>query len=272
MDTPTIELPTHLSASTISRFISNRSAWYAEKIAKTAHFQTKPYFQRGKGVEKAIEHMLLNGFPVIDPEVRLAAIDAGRVELGADTTGFNAEDMEKMAQYWDDIPGYLDSCLLNLEKWGKFVSTNRRIEIMVKTCSIPIIGYLDFEFEHAVIDTKVLGKKPSGLTQAYSLQGVIYFLATKKPVVFEAMVRTCPKGVPTYITHEEDIRHQKLPPLYWKQYLELAAQAMENVYQTAIEGDTYGLLKWMSFPDLSACYEADDRNELLQSWMANIDK
>jgi hypothetical protein len=261
MELPEIVKPDHLSASTINLFISSRSAWYAQKVARTTKFATKPYFQRGKAVEETIKCLL-------EGATMTTALKKGTEELWSDTTNFSPDDMEKMKGYEVDLEGYASSFMseINNHRLGDYVGANQKIEIKVKTCSIPIIGYLDFNFENAVVDTKVLGRKCSTLSQGYCIQGLTYFLAMQKTCKFAVMVRTAPKQVATFNTYMLDIREQPDPPVYWKEYLELAAEAIEGVYDCALAGDTFGLMRNMSFPDLSSCFEEGDKVDLLKGW------
>lgn len=257
--------PEHLSASTINRFIENRTAWFAEKIERSVKFQSKPYFQRGKAVEETIKCLL-------EGATMTTALKQGREELWKDTEGFSPDEMEKMREYDDHLEGYANSFMINIEseRLGDYVGANRKIEFKLKTCSIPIIGFLDFEFENAVVDTKVMARKSSNLSQGYCIQGTSYVIATGKTCKFAVMVRTAPKKGVEYNTYIHDVKMQPQPLIYWKKYMELAVQAIEGVYDCALEGDTFGLMRNMSFPNLSACYEDSDREELLKAWEGGL--
>lgn len=255
-----LDKPPHLSPSTINSFLTNRAQWFYEKVAGMGKFVTAPYFARGLAVEAGIVQMLRG--------VDLAgAVAHAQAELGTTKVDdFSQEQLEEMKQIHEDLEGYIIKGYEEVNMFGSMRETQKKISINVEGCSIPIIGFIDFDMEHAVIDTKVLGKKPSGLTQGYCIQGATYYLATKRPVIFVALVKTQPKGVATFNAYQEDVSKQKLPLAYWIDYITMAARAMEGIYNAAASGDVESIIKHMAFPDLSSSFEQRDRDNLLRFW------
>lgn len=256
-----IEKPKHLSPSTINRFIENRGAWFNEKVMRNSTFKQTPYFIRGTAIEAGIVEFLKS--ENIDKAVEVAE----NIFKSENVDHFSEKEKEELLEHYTNIRGYVTTGAKEVSLFGGLVEAQRKIELTLDCCSIPIMGYLDFVMDApAVIDTKILSKKPSGLTQGYAIQGTVYKLATKLPVIFVAVVKTAPKGVPTFNAYQENIEKQEMPMLYWLEYLRLAATAMEAVYDCAISGDTIGLMKNMSFPNLASMWNQRDRDDLLRAW------
>lgn len=261
LESVTISKPKHLSPSTINSFLERRSVWFKEKVLKQGVFQQTPYFIRGTAVEAGIIEVLKGKSLAEAVEVAENLVKAENVDH------LSKEDLEKLAVHYSSLRGYIEAGAVEIQMYGQMVDNQRQISLQLDSCSMPIMGYVDFVMDTpAVLDTKILGKKPSGLTQSYSIQGTVYRVATKLPVIFIAVVRTEPKGVPTFKAYQENVEKQELPLIYWLDYIKMATEAIEGVYDCAISGDTIGLIKHMSFPDLSSMFEQRDRNEMLKMW------
>ena len=256
-----IEKPKHLSPSTINRFIENRGAWFNEKVMRNGTFKQTPYFIRGTAIEAGIVEFLKTN------DIDKAVTVAENIFKSENVDHFSEKEREELLEHYNNIRGYVSAGGREVSLFGGLVEAQRKIELQLDCCSMPIMGYLDFVMDSpAVIDTKILSKKPSGLTQGYSIQGTIYRLATKLPVIFVAVVKTAPKGVPTFNAYQENIEKQDMPMLYWLEYVKMAAAAIDAVYDCAISGDTIGLMKNMSFPNLASMWNQRDRDELLAAW------
>ncbi len=73
------------------------------------------------------------------------------------------------------VQQYLDLFDGNLPKLEGF---QRRIEVEVPGCPIPVIGYTDFDFEDVIVDLKTTTRLPSAISAAHRRQGAIYSRAS----------------------------------------------------------------------------------------------
>lgn len=260
--------PNRLSPSTLNDFITNRGGWFYKKIAKQGSFETAPYFIRGQAVEAGIVSMLKSRDKGLAYEDRMAtALSlAGKHFDDAETGHFNEKQKEELKQHRLDLEGYIAKGTEALGIYGPLLGTQKEIKVEIKGCSIPFYGFIDFLFESCVVDTKVVAKKPSGLTQGYCIQGTVYFLATRLPVYFEHLVKTCPKTGAVFSNYREDVRKQSWPMPFWVDYIQMAAKAMEGAYDCILSGDTVSLFKHLCFPDIDAFYESEDQNQIISFW------
>ena len=60
----------------------------------------------------------------------------------------------------------------------KFPGSQRKIEVEIPGCPLPVIGFTDFDFEDVVVDIKSTTRMPSGITAAHRRQGAIYSRAS----------------------------------------------------------------------------------------------
>ena len=54
----------------------------------------------------------------------------------------------------------------------------RRIEVEIPGCPVPVIGYTDFDFEDVIVDLKTTTRLPSAISAAHRRQGAIYSRAS----------------------------------------------------------------------------------------------
>ena len=73
------------------------------------------------------------------------------------------------------VQQYLDLFDNNLPTLEGF---QRRIEVEVPGCPIPVIGYTDFDFEDVIVDLKTTTRLPSAISAAHRRQGAIYSRAS----------------------------------------------------------------------------------------------
>jgi hypothetical protein len=69
------------------------------------------------------------------------------------------------------------------------VKTEERFEIKVEGVEVPVIGYIDIEDEHRVIDTKTGKQVAKKIKPSWQLQGRLYSFAARKPTEFHSISR-----------------------------------------------------------------------------------
>lgn len=162
----------HLSASQISSFCADPSAWFAQKVLG---LRTPASFamERGKAVETGIVAGLKGATADEAKEIALRAFDE------AGQYGGLTGDSEKER---DAIPGMVEQGIAALIEYGEpdFPEDGQhKITLNVRFNEgddgiIPIIGFLDLVYEDRIIDIKSTLRVPSEMSFAHRLQAAIY--------------------------------------------------------------------------------------------------
>lgn len=261
-----IEKPEFISHSTVTSFIEYRPSWYQTKIL--GHdFMSTDYFEKGKAIEEGIR-VALETDGDFEKAVKVAT---EKLKEGAST--LSSTYQQKALDNIPDLEEYLKVGFKQLSSYGKLEDrkdsrwTKYGVRIEYKHPRIPIslYGFLDFLFKSTVVDTKVLGRKPSKLSQSYLMQGIVYQYGTGFPVCFEALTKSKSKGVEcTAHWVNKDNRKD-----YYEEYLIAACNALISVYDALDEGNTEKLMLAMSFPDLSSIINVDEKKAAYEEFVTN---
>ena len=162
----------HLSASSINLWTNAPDVWVAKYLLDHKQ-QFGPAPRRGQCVETAAD-MILKGTSEKDAlthAFRMFDDDFDLMDEGADKERALIEPMVEIA-------------VSELEQYGRPKDTGgnqERIEISAnfEDWSIPVIGFLDFEFEDhgLVVDLKTTTRVPSTMSADHQLQRAIYACA-----------------------------------------------------------------------------------------------
>jgi hypothetical protein len=178
----------HLSASSINLWINAPDVWVTRYLhGRKGTFGAAP--RRGQLAEDIVATCLAGG----------SFDDASKAALAAFDAEFPGEDKERA-----NIPAMAEIALTELQQYGAphFEGEGQnRIEIAADfgAWSIPVIGYLDFDFpDHGlVIDLKTTARVPSQMSPEHQLQRAIYsaakgnaavkflYVSTKKTALLE---------------------------------------------------------------------------------------
>src|SRR5262249_42922875 len=77
------------------------------------------------------------------------------------------------------------------------VATEERFEIQIDGVEVPLIGYIDVEDEHRVLDTKTGRAAARKVKPSWQLQGRLYSFARQKPTEFHSISKA---RTPTIVT------------------------------------------------------------------------
>lgn len=274
-----ISKPAFISPSTLSSFISYRHSWYASKILGMP-FASTHYFERGKAIEHGVR-CALEGKSIDE-----AVEEANKMMSDSFATlNLSDSDQEQCAEYAIMMREYIQCGAKHLSSYGKlndrkhpgwtqipdknkpgeYVELGVKVEYKHPEVEVPFYGYLDFLFDGWVVDLKVLARKPSSLTQGYKIQGRIYEWATRKPVAFEVLSHTKSRGVEC--TTLPLAKEQHLDRL--DKYIIAASKTLLGVYDCVANGDTSTLLRLMSFPDIDAVFNVQEREALFTEFVTN---
>jgi len=241
----------HLSPSTVSSFIENRFGFYQSKVMR-APFKGNHHTSLGQAVEHGVNVWLENPGKVIS---YLDHANAKYDEQIKDSGTPKAKVMEYRAL----IPGMLDLALRHYRRVFAETGaiTQHKIETSLEGVDRTMLGYLDFYQEGlAVRDSKVVGKSPSKLKQAYVLQGATYRHATGLPVFFDFFITN---KTPTH----KEIELSDDDFEFGISYITRASQVLEEI---EVCESPKRLLELMSFPNLEAFYSAGEAIAAAKIW------
>jgi len=163
---------THLSASSINEYIACPARWllhvsgYRDKIGI-------PAMWRGKAVDKAITKFLL------EPDTPQADILSYAVrEYNLDAEAAQYEGLPFSAQKAQDerenVQRYVHVALPHFASLGAPIAAQKKIKLEYEELPIPIIGYLDLQYDGVVRDIKTVGRMPSKIPTSTCRQLAIY--------------------------------------------------------------------------------------------------
>lgn len=246
-------IPKHYSPSQISSFISYRSEYIAGRVLGDP-FQTNAHMQRGFGVEEGIEQIICHKKSLAEAvEAGLRKYDDGCREL-TDRAG-----VEKWRSVIADSIKHGAQEFLEYGTAGSFKPQNK-ISTKLDGSKVEIIGYTDFELPEVVYDLKSTSRTPSGISDAYKIQGAIYNLATGKKVVFVFVIplKTGVKVKAIPMT-ESDIS-------YGIELANCAVAAMDDFWSSvpAIMTETHRkIFRSLAFPDICGMYKSEEKRAAL---------
>ena len=159
----------HFSHSNLDLARNDLGLWVMRYLFKI-YDPTNAAMERGKSVEHGcyVGHV---GSEFDDP-----IEEAVREFNKATALGVNGEARDReRANIPLMVQQYLDLFDGNLPTLEGF---QRRIEVEVPGCPIPVIGYTDFDFEDVIVDLKTTTRLPSAISAAHRRQGAIYSRAS----------------------------------------------------------------------------------------------
>ena len=143
----------HLSASSINQFISSPCHW----LLKVSGYKNKsnPAMWRGTVIDQTI----CNAFDLDLPTDKKLHRSISNAEMDFDSlhefysNKYTYED-ESVDKEKIDLQRYLEVALPFYSKLGKPISSQKKIEIEFDSIPVPIIGYIDLQYEGIIRDIK----------------------------------------------------------------------------------------------------------------------
>jgi hypothetical protein len=248
-----INIP-HLSASTVNSFISSRYGFYQSKVLGSP-FQGNQYTARGTAVEHAVNTWIEN--PGLENYVEVALTKFDEEIARAGLSKFAVEEVR------DTIPGLVEVAFkfYTVEFETNKAITQHKFSIQLEGVKRPIVGYLDYLVPDKIIrDSKVTSKTPSGLSQAYILQGALYKKAKGLDVYFDFFIpNKTPVHKPIKLTDDQYI--------FGLSYLTKAAQVIEEIEEC---DNSKRMMELMSFPNLDDFWTYPEKKAAADKWGITI--
>jgi hypothetical protein len=175
----------HLSPSSINSFVSNPPIWIIRYLFGYRDFGG-PAMWRGtctdRAVGRAIDlippfHQEMNSATAIEEFRGYKAAYQGRDTWPLDEAKCDAEEKA--------LPDYVEQACFWYRSLGKPIAYQKRIRLELGSLPVPIIGFIDFQYEDSVRDLKTTARKPSEqISASHSRQMAIYAAATESDRAF----------------------------------------------------------------------------------------
>lgn len=155
------------SPSSINSFLDYRARWYLEKVKKMKGVESVD-MMRGKCVELGINRVYQG----------LSQDEAISTALADYDTMVAPLDIDEAADAKKPIAELIALGIETLKPYGALKGMQRKIWVeqdKVSGSHLPWVGYVDYDFEgDVIVDLKVAGRTPSGLSAGHARQGSFY--------------------------------------------------------------------------------------------------
>ena len=229
----------HLSYSSVMCFRTDPAAWLL-KYPLRFRSATNANMARGLAVEEGVEKYLTDEFGCTSDE----AIEAGIKRFNRNTVlVVDKGDRDKARE---QIPDYIKNGIDAMEKYGRPVSTQNKLELDIGI-DVPVIGFDDFEFDvdgrKLSVDLKTTGRMPSDITDSHKHQGALYqAMRPEHDIIF---CYVTPKKWATYELNKTEARQLveefKIAAKRMETFLGLSNDPMELA---SIFAPTYSSFYW----------------------------
>jgi|TARA_R100001463_G_scaffold50599_1_gene100961 hypothetical protein len=235
----------HLSASSINLFIQDISLFIVRYLAKHKS-PTNSAMLRGT----VIDHAIGEKHSVKEAQKEFMSLMNYHKKEGV------TFDEVKAETEYNNIEKYLEVGLPFYEGLGEPVSYQKKVELKFDDLPIPVIGYVDLEYEDCIRDIKTTAKRPSELLPPVQRQVAVYATALEKDRAYADYLYVT-KTKAEVISFEVDDIDMRLNEVY------RVASAMMNLLQN---NDIYSLVDQF-YPDFSNWMWSDsDRAVAKELW------
>ena len=235
----------HLSASSINLFIQDISLFIVRYLAKHKS-PTNSAMLRGT----VIDHAIGEKHSVKEAQKEFMSLMNYHKKEGV------TFDEVKAETEYNNIEKYLEVGLPFYEGLGEPVSYQKKVELEFDDLPIPVIGYVDLEYEDCIRDIKTTAKRPSELLPPVQRQVAVYATALEKDRAYADYLYVT-KTKAEVISFEVDDIDMRLNEVY------RVASAMMNLLQN---NDIYSLVDQF-YPDFSNWMWSDsDRAVAKELW------
>mgnify|MGYP005988024755 FL=1 len=203
----------HLSASSINLYMQDIPLFIVRYLAKHKS-PTNSAMLRGT----VIDHAIGEKHSVKEAQKEFMSLMNYHKKEGVTFDEVKAETEYK------NIEKYLEVGLPYYEELGEPVSYQKKVELEFDDLPIPVIGYVDLEYEDCIRDIKTTARKPSELLPTVQRQIAIYATALEKDRAYADYLYVT-KTKSEVITFEVDDIDMRLNEVY------RVASAMMNLLQ-----------------------------------------
>lgn len=171
----------YLSASQINQYITNPARWILTVSGFRDNFGS-PAMWRGIAVDQATTESLYKDISIKRIQNLAKNIFDDKM-YEADQQGI-LYDKTKASKERDALQIYIDVAVPYFRELGTPIATQKKIKLEFDELPIPIIGYLDLQYEGIVRDIKTVNRMSSVIPASTCRQLAIYAHAEKcKPII-----------------------------------------------------------------------------------------
>jgi len=232
----------HLSASSINQFVNDPAMWVLKYVFKYKDYSSSSAV-RGHTVEHGLYKYLLDGTEVDDAFLK----DDHRTRVINPTSNCsdNEVNSDKFFEEQDKLKLFYDQGIESLQdKKGKLQRFQHKIIIDVTDLPVPLIGFIDFQFDNLIMDLKTTKMMPSKLNENVKRQMAVYAMAFP----------TCGMAV-QYVSPK---KNQRFAFCDVEQYKKQVKQIMFNIQRfLSVSNDPHELAS-MLYPNFDSWMWSDD--------------
>jgi hypothetical protein len=166
----------YLSPTSINKFIANPAKWLVN-VAGYVDRVYKPAFTYGNAIEIGITKSIIDGI-TIKESIDMANAEFDKIKQTAKKSKFDYDEKEadKKQSY---VKRTLETVIPVYKEFGTPIASQKKVEYWFDSIPVPLMGYLDLEYEDCVRDLKTTSIKPKKNSN-YDRQLTTYAIATNK--------------------------------------------------------------------------------------------
>jgi len=164
---------THLSASSINTYIQD-PCMFIMRYLYNHKGASNPAMWRGTVVDEGIGEALTSNKSNKKIIANSIARYDGLYNYHKQNTNIN---LDKLSKERELIPRYLDIAIPYYQEMGEPVSYQKEVNLFLDDIPVPILGYIDVQYEGLVRDIKTVSRLPSVIPDTVNRQLSIYAVA-----------------------------------------------------------------------------------------------
>jgi len=180
----------HISASSINQYITNPARWVLQVSGFRDSFGS-PAMWRGIAVDDAICKGVYEDISI--KKLQKFAIDVFDERMNQAQEEKIPFDYSKVSKERDLLNTYVEIAIPHFRSLGTPVATQKKIKLEYDWLPVPIIGYLDLQYEGVVRDIKTVNRLTSKMLDTTSRQLAIYAAAEKCTPIIDYVYVTSTK-------------------------------------------------------------------------------
>ena len=196
----------HLSVSSLSLWRNEPARWVARYLYNIKD-EGGPRAWRGNAVEAGLNQALVGMAEDYCVEIALFNVDSAYADMVKARDGVIDEEMhDQWEMERSNVAPMLRLVAENLRPLGRPLMTQRRVERRLPGIEVPIIGYVDYEWDDFLIDLKTTLRMPSAPRADHVVQVVSYGDAlSKRP----GLIYVTPKKIQRFAEEHMDLHEAR---------------------------------------------------------------
>lgn len=229
----------HLSVSSLNLWRAEPGRWVARYLYGVKDDGVMVAAWRGNAVEAGLNQALAGADDDTSINVALSNFDLACEDIPARTLNEDDGLRDQMESERSNIPSMVRLVAQNLRPLGRPLITQRRVERRLPGIEVPIIGYVDYEWDEFLVDLKSTLRMPSAPRGDHAVQVVSYGdCLNKRP----GLIYVTPKKYRRFNQDQMDLEEAR-----WT--LRRSALALRITLEVAADRDEAAALQVPRFDD-----------------------